>query len=223
MLRNYHLIGIGLLITAMAFSVPAESHADEVAKAGLLGETLEGKETEATESAGDQLLAGMNGSASDDTTGEPQPAPALPRGLWVFFFGAAGIAGLGWVLQRYKDQLRPPSLSAIRHVQTMKLGTRHMVSLIEVGDRRLLLGLSDGSVSLLSDLGTAGVLEERRAEKAPDTRTGRQRWEEALATARVAAEEKGLFPESPEEDRRRETDSVVIGLRALEEQYGANR
>jgi flagellar biogenesis protein FliO len=84
--------------------------------------------------------------------------PATPAGevpmssFWILFGGAGLIALGGWAYQKYRTGQTPNALVEMEHVRSMKLGTKHQLTIVEVEGRRLLLGLSDGHMQVLAEL-----------------------------------------------------------------------
>jgi hypothetical protein len=148
---------------------------------------------------------------------------------WILFAGAGAVALMGWGATQWKRRQNDFSGNAIEQINSLTLGPKHRVSVIEVDGKRLLIGLTDGHMSVLSDLGRAEPKEDKASEIA---------WKEALTAARARVfadvtaetprpvanpitENSGMFqgferkPAQPRQNR--ETDSVMIGLKALEQ------
>lgn len=79
------------------------------------------------------------------------------RAAAVLFLGAGLVAAVGFALQRRRNGTNA-SANPIRHLQSIRLGARQQVTLVEIDGRRLLLGVSDKDIRLLGDL--AGQMEQ---------------------------------------------------------------
>lgn len=175
--------------------------------------------------AADALLAKAQDPAAPVATVKSAD-DSYAQSSWIFFFGTGLIALAGWGLTAWKKRQTSFDGNAIEHINSLALGPKHRVSVIEVDGKRLLIGLTDGHMSVLSDLGGA------KSESAPEPAD----WREALESARSrvfsepvvetktpVTEHSGMFDrfEGRTPDTRprknRETDSVMIGLKALEE------
>ncbi|MCA9565178.1 MAG: FliO/MopB family protein, partial [Myxococcales bacterium] len=87
---------------------------------------------------------------------EPQPAgPPSTSSLSILFLGAGLVVIAGWVLvKRSGGGRKLPADSQMQHLQSMRLGSKQQVSLVKVGERRLLLGVAESGITLLADLST---------------------------------------------------------------------
>lgn len=219
-----------------AKGVVEESEAREPAVAVVAESEEEGEKgaerVEGLSRAGELLVAGLGEEVDREGSGVGL-APvnlALPRGVWVLFFGAAVVLVLGWLIQRYRNYLLPSSMQVMRHVQTMKIGSRHYVSLIEVENRRLLIGVSDGSVKLLADLRERPGAANQKQEVSREERSEalEQRWSKAMENALreggvegYGVSEQGLSEQGElPPGREDELERVMVGMKKLEQRYG---
>lgn len=83
--------------------------------------------------------------------GDAPPTTPPARLGGVLFLGAGFVAAIGFVLQR-RRKLGVGGNAPIRHLQSVRLGARQQVTLVEIDGRRLLLGVSDKDIRLLGDL-----------------------------------------------------------------------
>ncbi len=182
----------------------------------------------AAPSAADDLFQKAQGAPGKTDTVK-SGEPSYSETSWILFVGAGAIALAGWGATQWKRRQNDFSGNAIEQINSLALGPKHRVSVIEVDGKRLLIGMTDGHMSVLTDLGRAEPKEDKAAEVA---------WKEALTAARArvfsdvtaeqprpvanpVTENSGMFQtfdrKSPQPRQNRETDSVMIGLKALEQ------
>jgi flagellar biogenesis protein FliO len=165
------------ILLALLFAFPASALADEPthgapSAADLLAQARDGAveaKTDAaepaekpSEKAPKAALAAATDAAQAPTTNKaPQaPAPAEeapnPFGAAAVLFLGAGVVALGaWGLQKWKLGRDGFDARTMTHVQSMRLGPKHQVSVVDVQGRRFLIGLADGAITLLSEVDAA--------------------------------------------------------------------
>ena len=179
------------------------------------------------------------------TAGQPE-APAIAAAkpaeapyqntMWIFFVGTGLIALAGWGITEWRKRQLLADDSLIEHLQTVSIGPKHQVALIEVDGRRMLLGLADGHMSLLDNpkrVATAPEVQEEMVET-PGWYAAMQEALETNEAPRQAAKTQESVVERYLKDSKsgvsslpkeyasatlrsnRESDSVIVGLKALE-------
>jgi len=88
----------------------------------------------------------------------PEFAPPIWRTLLALVFVLALLAGLGWALR--KGLLARRGNSAIGVETALALGERRSLVIVTVEGRRLLLGLTPGQVSLVTELKPPPTFEQ---------------------------------------------------------------
>lgn len=172
----------------------------------------------------DALLVQAQDTTAPVTTAKSDADPYTSTS-WIFFLGTGLIALGGWGITQWRKRQVGVDGDAIEHINSLAIGPKHRVSVIEVDGKRLLIGLSDGHITLLSDLGAANPQTEESGD-----------WREVLEAtrSRVFSDAPAPEPRPPVTERsgtferfegrtpgvqprkNRETDSVMIGLKALE-------
>lgn len=93
----------------------------------------------------------------------PTAAPLARLALAVAGVGLVGLALTAWA--RRRQQGRGDGGARIRVLASRSLGPRHQITLLEVGEHRLLVGMSPDSIATLADLsgelGFAEALDQR--------------------------------------------------------------
>lgn len=209
----------------------AKSSVTAVTDIQAAAEAAAAKAAEEAKAAKEQPLDALVQQAAQPqplATAEKPAAPADPNSsLWVLLFGAGLVAAGGFAVTKYRDRLTPGiKQKPMEHVHTMRLGTKHHVSIIEVDGRRFMLGLADEAVSLIAELDaperptekTWFNEEEANEEEVAGTNiidaSKYAQWESVLNRARQTT----MPTERPMRNRRvadHETDSVMAGLQAL--------
>jgi flagellar biogenesis protein FliO len=125
------------------------------------------------------------------------------RAAAVLFLGAGLVAAVGFVLQRRRNG-GSPAANPIRHLQSIRLGARQQVTLVEIDGRRLLLGVSDKDIRLLGDL--AGTVEQSAETTLRDVL-------DAANSAQHAAPPRSARPARPVAARREPSIDLDAGER----------
>lgn len=119
----------------------------------------------------DALLAqGASDSAtvsSDSTANTSSPTResngSSPVSLLLFAFGAGLICVAGVGAAKYSKRTPKLEEERLSHIQSMRLGNKHQISVVEVHGQLLLLGLADGHICLLDRLDAAARTEQAEA------------------------------------------------------------
>lgn len=215
---------------APAEVVAAPAPAPAVAEAKPAAKPAVAPAKPAPSSAANDLFAKAQGNTPEKTNTVKSGESPYSESGWILFVGAGVIALAGWGATQWKRRQNDFSGNAIEQINSLALGPKHRVSVIEVDGKRLLIGMTDGHMSVLTDLGRAEPKEDKVAEAA---------WKDALSAARSRVftdapaeparpsvanppltENSGMFQSfdrSPQPRQNRETDSVMIGLKALEQ------
>ncbi len=213
--------------TPLAVVVPKTTPAQAVAATKAAIATKEAAPA-TTPSAADELFKKSQVATEKSDTVKSADDP-YSGSSWILFAGAGAIALMGWGATQWKRRQNDFSGNAIEQINSLTLGPKHRVSVIEVDGKRLLIGMTDGHMSVLTDLGRAEPKEDKASEIA---------WKEALTAARArvftdvtaevprpvanpVTENSGMFQgfdrKAAQPRQNRETDSVMIGLKALEQ------
>ena len=86
-----------------------------------------------------------------------------PVSLLLFAFGAGLICVAGVGAAKYSKRTPKLEETQLSHIQSMRLGNKHQVSVVEVHGQLLLLGLADGHICLLDRLDSAASSESATA------------------------------------------------------------
>lgn len=92
------------------------------------------------------------GSEGASTVSSPR---AMRRSAGVLFLGIGLLCGAAAWMKRRASASAVDGAPALRHLQSIRLGTKQQVALVEVGGRQLLLGVSESDVRLLGNLDAA--------------------------------------------------------------------
>lgn len=76
----------------------------------------------------------------------------IPNQLYIFFGGALLILFAGWGFKRYRKHMSGQTNMPLNHIQSMQVGFKHQLSVVRVGDKTLLLGLTKEDINLLADM-----------------------------------------------------------------------
>lgn len=90
-------------------------------------------------------------AAADATTAEPSGNNALIALVVPLLTVVFALAALWWMLRRYGG--RNGSAGPARIVQVLAVGPRERVLVVECDSRRFLLGITQSTISLLTELG----------------------------------------------------------------------
>ncbi len=137
--------------------------------------------------AGDSPFAGSTGqiaasSELPDVKSFPSPMAApLARMFGILFVLCAAAAGLAWWSRRRRG-IGPGNENKIQIVASRGIGPRHNLVLVEVGERRLLLGTGPETVSSLADLTEVPPFSEELARALPADRSGGEALAEVIGT-----------------------------------------
>ena len=113
-------------------------------------------------------LAGDAARALPEVASFPTPlAGTLARMLAALAAISGAGAGLAWWSRRRRG-ISSASPSRIQVIASRAIGPRHQLVLVEVGERRLLLGTGPESVRALADLSEGGSFEAQLARELPD-------------------------------------------------------
>ena len=146
---------------------------------------------EVGESAQAPTMEALLAQGSHDSIAPTEQAPALPTSqksgsasLLLFLFGAAlvGVAGVGAARYGKKKKGGHAQGKGLKHIQSMRLGSKHQVSLVEVHGQTLVIGLTDGHISLLDKLSPV-----QQAPKAAKKK--RKRAQQAQAPSQALAQD----------------------------------
>ena len=99
-----------------------------------------------------------------------QPGPAtVPNGsMAVLFLGAGLVVLVGWWLVRRRNQQSDGDRRLMCHLQSLRLGPRSQLSIVEVSNRKLVIGIANGAIQLLTEL------DPQKRPAAPAPRVARQ-------------------------------------------------
>ena len=105
------------------------------------------------------------GVLADGRQGEATVAapPAMRRSAGILFLGVGLICGIAAWMKRRAGQETDGETPTLRHLQSIRLGTKQQVALVEVGGRQLLLGVSESDVRLLGNI-DANTFESEETE-----------------------------------------------------------
>lgn len=179
------------------------------------------------------LLA--EGAGTSKKPGATEPTESTPAGdlpwssFWILFGGAAVVAVVGWGIPHFREgKFGEPTIEC-EHLHSMKLAPKHQLSMVEVEGRRLLLGLSEGEMRVLTELDAPA----RGPTKAPESTAA---WDQVLREAVSTPPDTDQGPASgrrtptslnarggaatAKTSANRESDSVVCGLETLRKQRG---
>lgn len=92
----------------------------------------------------------MNTGATQTVLGGPDPAAIGGQTLLVMVIAIGVLALVAWLLRRGVQLRRPNQLIAVE--TAVPLGERRSLVIVVVEGRRLLLGLTPGNVSLVTEL-----------------------------------------------------------------------
>lgn len=145
------------LVAAILVLGSSSAHAETDAAALLAPASQSAAASAPPEASADEAATWLAEARSD------APVPASPARMGgILFLGAGLVAAAGYVLQR-RRKLGVGGQAPIRHLQSVRLGARQQVTLVEIDGRRLLLGVSDKDIRLLGDL-AASVEESAHLE-----------------------------------------------------------
>jgi flagellar biogenesis protein FliO len=89
------------------------------------------------------------GISPGKTLSETTPSPFQ----FLIFFGGAALLALGaWVFKRYRHEFGNGEAIPMDHLQSMQIGHKHQLSVVQVGGETLLLGVTKDNVEMLSKL-----------------------------------------------------------------------
>ena len=129
----------------------------------------DGKTAETSKSTDEK--SEKTGISPGKTLSETTPSPFQ----FLIFFGGAALLALGaWVFKRYRHEFGNGEAIPMDHLQSMQIGHKHQLSVVQVGGETLLLGVTKDNVEMLSkltdeNLGTAQppVRDRTRAPSPP--------------------------------------------------------
>ena len=107
----------------------------------------------------------------------PEEANTLSGGygsFYIFFLAAGLLAAFAWFYTKKMKVKVKQEDQDLKHLKSLRLGPKQHISLIQVGERRFLIGVAQGAISLLSEL------EARAAQTQPQAK---EQWSHLLHDA----------------------------------------
>ena len=105
-----------------------------------------------SEGAADKATTDASANAADSPAQPQKSGGSSPVSLLLFAFGAGLICIAGVGAAKYGRRTPKIADEKLEHVQSMRLGNKHQISVVEVHGQLLLLGLADGHICLLDRL-----------------------------------------------------------------------
>jgi flagellar biogenesis protein FliO len=111
----------------------------------------------AADTSNSQTLRPLNASPSDTAPAEPQNLDLLHRQLvrqlisMILIVALFGV-GLWWFARRYSKGLLGGKGKLVTVTETIPLGPRKMIHILQVGSRKMLLGSTADSIRFLADI-----------------------------------------------------------------------